>query len=95
MDSAHQMALSILGDYKGYVEFLSDCGEDLQTTSYRNSAILELETRIIEQSDIPPLCTLEDYKNDIERYVGLNRKFSSFFSIALTVVNDVIDSLVS
>lgn len=79
------LALNSLGDWYGY---------DFDEISYAKTAAEEI-LKLLKNSRLTPLDTLENFRNKMGRFSFKNEKTSEAFAVAYVTAENIIDILIS
>ncbi len=98
MSSPNETAKEIVKDYGEYLEDLFSSlplEYTLEQISYSRWAISKLLSKLDRYASIPPLLTMENFRNKLYEFSCINKRTSLIFVVAYRTVDDAIDLLVS
>ncbi len=96
MNSISENAISIIKDYEGYIDFISQKKRySLYQLSYIRWTIEEILRLIKKWDNIPPLIIIEGFQEIVQNYSTANFKTNYIFSIMSDASQDIIDLLIS
>lgn len=97
MDSPNERAVGIVRDCLNCLLRKTSAVQkySVQQESYSRWAAREILTRLRKNDDVPPLVTIEQFRDEMERYSCVNIRTSYVFSCAKDMAEWIIDLLVS
>lgn len=98
MDSPHKEAMEAVKVHKEFIKNwfnVSIFKRTLKEKSYSMWAINELLFRLEQTPSVPPLLTMESFRDELYGFSLMNANNSSIFFTAYKAVDDAIHSLVS
>ena len=88
MDIVCETAISIVEDYKGRIDYISEqYGFDFKQRSYSKWAADEILRSLYENCCIPPLVVVEKFRDKMKHY----SQFNVIFSVAYDTAQDIIE----
>lgn len=91
MDKQHESAIMIVRDYEEYLQFIYEWrGYDFKQLSYSKWAVKEI-VKCLEDMKTPPLTVIENFRDKMLSYAGLNKRNDLIFSTAASAAEDIID----
>lgn len=96
MSQAMDFAISVTEEYISSLDAFAEWyGYNFDEVSYSKTAAEEILNLLKNNSSIPPLCVIEEFRNKMGRLSFLNEHTKDIFAVAYVTAENIIDNLIS